>query len=674
MNMKVLSPAGNMESLVAALSAETDEVYLGVKDFNARNIEGFSLETLKEAVNLAHLHNAKVNLAVNILFNNEELQSALDLIVDAYNLGVDAFIIQDIGLIYLIHKHYPEIEIHASTQMGIHNLEGFKELEKLGIKRVVLSRETPIDEIKRINNNSSVEIEYFCQGALCVSFSGNCYMSEYLCNASGNRGKCKQLCRLPYSFIYKDKEIKKGYLLSAKDFNMLESLKDLENAGVDVLKIEGRARRPFYVYTATNIYKTAIKNQPYNEQELMLAFNRGYTNGYFNGNGNIISNKQNHIGINVGKVTKFIKGKNFNKVHFTSNTNIPPKSIIKFIKNNTEVVVTAYDIHQSNNEYCLTTTQIISNNSTVNLISDFDKEYTVSTLIPKRNIQIKIKAQENENIVAEYTINNIKYLTIGETCFSAKTQPLTEQEINANFLRSEHFNFIIECEILNAFLPKQKLNEFRRIVNNDIEKILTKLNKNKLNKIKIKFEKNNKKFSKINKISEKIDDFQYIFNKNEKLLQNKTIIYSPDIYSENDILQLQNKCKKHNQKLFLNTPIFATENDIKILTDLIKKTNVGIIVNNYYALNFNTEKIIGFGMNIYNDVSSSYFNLPSLEKTESIYRMPYMTMLHCPMKSHFNGSCSNCPYKDGYKYRMENGKTFKLKRSKLSSCVFYLTD
>ena len=122
--MKILSPAGNFECLKAAINAGADEVYLGVKNFNARNIEGFSIETLKEAVDLAHIHNAKVNLTVNILFNNNELQDALNLIIDAYNLGVDAFIIQDIGLIYLLHTYFPEIEIHASTQMGIHNLEG----------------------------------------------------------------------------------------------------------------------------------------------------------------------------------------------------------------------------------------------------------------------------------------------------------------------------------------------------------------------------------------------------------------------------------------------------------------------------------------------------------------------------------------------------------------------
>jgi len=287
--MKILSPAGNLESLKMAVFNGADEVYLGINDFNARNnIDGFNMDNLEEAINFAHIFNVKVLLAINILFNNTELQSALDIIVKAYNMGIDAFIIQDLGLASLVNKNYPEIEIHSSTQMGIHNLEGVKFIEQFGFKRVVLSRETPLEEIKRIKQNSNIEIEYFAQGALCVSFSGNCYISSYLCDASGNRGKCKQLCRLPYTLLKNNKTIKKGYLLSAKDFNMINNLKTLENAGVDVIKIEGRARRPFYIATSTKQYYNALHNKPFNVEDLKLAFNRDFTERYFNGNGNII--------------------------------------------------------------------------------------------------------------------------------------------------------------------------------------------------------------------------------------------------------------------------------------------------------------------------------------------------------------------------------------------------
>lgn len=345
--MKLLSPAGDFESLKMAVFYGADEVYLGVKDFNARNIEGFSLTSLREAVDFAHLYHVKVHLAVNILFSNSELQSALDLVVDAYNLGVDAFIIQDLGLASLISKNYPEICIHASTQMGLHNLEGVQFAKKLGFSRVVLSRETPLDEIKRIKQNCNIEIEYFAQGALCVSFSGNCYLSSYLCGASGNRGKCKQLCRLPYKFFEGNKKLAEGYLLSAKDFCMADRLQELKDAGVDAIKIEGRARRPYYVAVATREYRNALDGKPADLSELKLAYNRDFTPGYFEGNGSIISNYKNHIGVQIGKITKVVRGKNFNEIFISSRQKIAPKSTIKtfdgFVEKNT---LTLFDIKE----------------------------------------------------------------------------------------------------------------------------------------------------------------------------------------------------------------------------------------------------------------------------------------------------------------------------------------
>ena len=329
--MKVLSPVGNFESLKAAVYNGADEVYLGINHFNARNnIDGFTLDTLKEAVDFAHLYGVKVLLAINILFTDSEMKGALDIIVKGYNVGVDAFIVQDLGLASLINKHYPSVELHASTQMGIHNLEGVLAIKKYGFKRVVLARETPLEEVKRIRDNTDIEIEYFVHGALCVSFSGNCYLSSYALNESGNRGKCKQLCRLPYTLKNGSKIIKKGYLLSAKDFCLIDRLNDLEKAGVDVLKIEGRARRPYYVGAITKAYRQALDGEKVNRETLTLAFNRGFTEGYFNGNGNMISNLNNHTGINVGKVVKFNQGKKFNQIYFTSNRALSPKSTFKF--------------------------------------------------------------------------------------------------------------------------------------------------------------------------------------------------------------------------------------------------------------------------------------------------------------------------------------------------------
>ena len=172
MKMKLLAPAGNFDSLKAAVFNGADEVYLGINNFNARNnINGFTLENLKEAVDFAHVYGVKVFLAINILFKDEELNDALQTLVKANNMGVDAFIVQDLGLAKLVKQNYPSIILHASTQMGIHNLEGAKWAENFGFSRVVLSRETSLDEIENIHKNTNLEIEYFVQGALCVCFS-----------------------------------------------------------------------------------------------------------------------------------------------------------------------------------------------------------------------------------------------------------------------------------------------------------------------------------------------------------------------------------------------------------------------------------------------------------------------------------------------------------------------
>ncbi len=320
-NMELLAPAGNMESLKAAVYNGANAVYLGIKQFNARNnIDGFTLETLSEAVDFAHLYDVRVYLALNILFKDDELQSALEVVAEANNIGIDAFIVQDLGLAYLIKKHYPSVELHASTQMAIHNLEGVRILERLGFTRVVLARETSPDEIKRISDNSDIEIEFFVQGALCVSFSGNCYMCSHMVGKSGNRGVCQQFCRLPYTFELNGVS-KHGFLLSAKDICMLDKLEQLSDLGVCSLKIEGRARRAYYVAQACKMYRNAldgVENSKKDLDALKVAFNRGYTPSYFEGNANIISKIQGNNGLKIGVVKSVKNGSKFNEIFIKS--------------------------------------------------------------------------------------------------------------------------------------------------------------------------------------------------------------------------------------------------------------------------------------------------------------------------------------------------------------------
>ncbi len=666
--MKILSPAGNFESLKTAIFNGADEVYLGVNDFNARNnVEGFNMDNLKNAVDFAHVYSVKVLLAINILFSNEEMQSAVDVVVDAYNIGVDAFIVQDLGLISILSKNYPQIELHASTQMGLHNLEGVKEIAKFGVKRVVLARETPLSEIKRIKDNIDIEIEYFAHGALCVSFSGNCYLSSCFHNASGNRGRCKQLCRLPFSFFDGEKMLKKGYLLSAKDFNMLERLSELEKAGVDVLKIEGRARRAYYVGTITSAYRLALKGEKVKKEDIELAFNRTFTEGYFNGNGQIISSLQNHIGVLIGRVEKVNNGKNFNEIIVNSSARLSPKSTFKFYSNEQENnTITAYDLTQIDKaRYRITTTQKVNVGDSVRLIVDAQKEQDMLKFSKRKQLEIKLEFLQNRPAKATVYLDGEKLEIFGETCLPAINRPISNEEILDNFSKSEFFEIKLkQLEIEKVFLTKQKLNEFRRKVFNLTEKTITEKYIKTLEKLKVCCQDKGRE----------ITDFS-IATKGFEKVKAQTVIYSPEEYRVEDIERVKTAFEKEGKNFYLDTPNFATKEDIELLKKIVEKTGVKIVANNYYALSLNAQKIIGWGLNVYNNYTASELALAFIKaENNEKFNPPYMTLRHCPIKTHAGGDCSKCKYHKNYAYKMESGRVLKLRRKKLSSCTFYLTD
>ena len=666
--MKILSPAGNLESLKIAVYNGADEVYLGIDDFNARNIQGFTTDTLKEAVDFAHLYGVRVFVAINILFSDKEFYSAVQTLIRAYNLGVDAFIVQDLGLAEYIYRNYPQIELHASTQMGIHNLEGVKYIEKFGFKRVVLSRETPLAEIKRIRDNSNIEIEYFVQGALCVSFSGNCYLSSYLFGASGNRGKCKQLCRLPYTLRFDGKALKKGYLLSAKDFNMSKRLSDLEKAGVTSLKIEGRARRPYYVATATREYYNALHGKQANQDNLRLAFTRGYTEGYFNGNDNIISLNQSHIGIEIGKVEKVINGNKFNEVYFSSDREVSQKSTLKFFDGKKEVTtLSAYDLKKTSFGYMTTTTQRIEKGLTVRIINDALCEQNALNYVVKRRIDVEIVAKQNSPITAKVLLNDKTLEIKGAICDIASNRPLSKQEIIDCFSKSEYFAPNVEISSLeNVFIVKSALNFFRREVYERVYGELTKVTTTPITDIAPVKQGKATSFS----------DFCITQETDGKWTTNN-VVYSPSVYNVDDVLKFVNGCISQGKKPYLDVPNFATQKDIEIIKEIVRQTKIAVFANNYYALTLSDDVAIGWGLNVYNRYTASVLNAPCVSAEVDVcarVSAPYMTLRHCPIKEHVGGDCSNCRYKDGYEYVTDDGKTLKLKRKKLSSCTFYLTE
>lgn len=316
--IELLAPVGDQGALRAAIQNGADAVYLGGKSFSARqNAANFTLEELKEAIDYAHLYGVRVYAAVNTLIANSEFSELFDYIFALNNLNIDALIIQDLGAVRAIKAIFPEIPLHASTQMTIHNSWGVKFLKKMGFSRAVLAREVSLENIKLIKEETKLPLEVFVHGALCVSFSGQCLMSSMIGGRSGNRGRCAQPCRLPYSLLdSQGNAIESGHLLSPKDLKMIDYLPCFAEAGVKSLKIEGRMKRPEYVATVVRHYREALDSLSHSnfsvssvaQNELQQIFNRDFTTGYyFKKPGPHLMGYQrpNNRGMRVGRVVSY---------------------------------------------------------------------------------------------------------------------------------------------------------------------------------------------------------------------------------------------------------------------------------------------------------------------------------------------------------------------------------
>ncbi len=335
---ELLAPAGNMTCLHAAVRAGADAVYLGAGDFNARRgADNFTIETLREACDWAHVRGVRIYLTVNIVVLPSEVDAALNLVRDAWQAGVDAFIVQDVGLALEIGRLLPEAEVHISTQMNTHNTAGVQAAAALGATRVTLAREMSLPEIAQVceaAHGLGMQVEAFGHGALCVCYSGQCFMSSLVGGRSANRGMCAQACRLPYELhsasLRKSIDVPGEHLLSPKDLWTIDLLPQLAEAGVDSLKIEGRMKSPEYVYAVVSVYRTALNRLKVEQgtgfcskveqgtgfcsnlateeekQRLSEAFSRGFTTAYLTGETGqsmMSYGRPNNRGVRVGRVS-----------------------------------------------------------------------------------------------------------------------------------------------------------------------------------------------------------------------------------------------------------------------------------------------------------------------------------------------------------------------------------
>ena len=563
--LELLAPVGNMECLKAAINARCDAVYLAGRNFGARSFAGnFSNEELVEAINICHLYGVKVYVTVNTLIYDVEVDRFMKYIDFLHVNNVDAVIMQDIGMIDLVRKTYPNLEIHASTQLHIHNLEGARLCEELGIKRVVLARETPIELIDEIKKNTNIDIEIFVHGALCMSYSGECLISALIGNRSGNRGTCAQSCRQPYSLEIDNKIVEENkYLLSTKDLNVLDNLDKLIDLGVNSLKIEGRMKRPEYVFLVTSIYRKAIDNyKKYGKtnitdkdiEDLKKIFNREFTKGFiFNEeNDNFVNTyRPNHIGIKIGKVIEY---KN-NKVKIKLSKDLNINDGIRIIGNNDvgTIVTIMYkdrNIVKSADKNDVVTIplkdsvnidNIVVKTSDYKQLKDLEEKISIDKKIDIKGKCILKVGEPIKLIVTDY-INEVEVLSDYVVEQAQKSETTIDRiKDQLNKLGDTIYKFKdLEIESdSNIFVPINKLNELRReVIHNLNEKRLYKTNylKEKYSINVNNFEKYNKKSVLINTYEQYIkekDNFDIIYVDNketfDKINDSKCILKIPRV-------------------------------------------------------------------------------------------------------------------------------------------------
>lgn len=540
---ELLSPVGDFECLKAAVQNGADAVYLGASSFSARaRATNFGNQELYDAICYAKLRNVKVHLALNTLIKSEEFNDAVNLAINAYNFGVDAIIVQDLGLASYLLKNYPEIPLHASTQMTVHNLDGVKQLEKLGFSRVVLSRELSLNEIQYIRENTKLELEVFIHGALCISYSGQCLLSSMIGGRSGNRGLCAQPCRLSYELIEeannKTTSLNKGYLLSPKDNFGIEFLPELIKSGIDSFKIEGRMKTPTYVGVVTKFYRKYIdlilaninldipvlkelinKNlELVNEEtglsdkeEITQVFNRGgFSTGHFSPSANknlVFKEKPNNMGIFVGTISNV----NENKGHLTLKL-VDSLSIGDRISINDENYTISELMINNTNYDTLEKGNIVKIGRMKGKISVGSKIYKIESSKLNKSIAPTFKEDKNFKKVklnGEITIKSktpISFkvwsndgfydglevnLTTSAIPQKALRQPITEEKIIEQLSKTGATEFEFQDLVVNLdknmFVQMGILNDLRRKVLDKLEELLLNKYTHKLENVELQY-------------------------------------------------------------------------------------------------------------------------------------------------------------------------------------------
>lgn len=481
---ELLAPAGNMDCLKQAVFSGADAVYVGCKKFGARKFaNNFSDDEIVEAIKFCHLYGVKIYATMNTLVKNDEVPSFLEQVEFLHKNGIDAILIQDFGMLCLVLEKYPNLEVHASTQANTSSKETAELFYKLGVKRVVFSREMSLEEIDSID--VPIEKEVFVHGALCICYSGCCLMSSQIGHRSGNLGECAGSCRLPYSLRYQGNTlISNKYLLSTKELNTANNFKKLLNSSILCFKIEGRMKSPEYVGFITRFYRNLIDNYDQinieeSNNQLKTIFNRGFTAGHLFDCKNIMNTKSpNHIGLEIGKTLEVTNDKI--KIKLTKPIN--QQDGIRFLNSNKGLIVNY--LYDKNNKLVNTASNIcyvdnkigLTENDIVCKTLDYNLNNSLKEL-PKKKIQVSITV--DAHIGKELSIQVIddqenKVSLKGNVVEKAKTEPISIERVQQQVSKLGNTPYVCQKIYLNCdeniFISIKELNDIRRTA---IEKLTT---------------------------------------------------------------------------------------------------------------------------------------------------------------------------------------------------------
>ena len=703
---EVLAPVGSVQALKAAIYSGADAVYLGLDLFNARiKADNFNKDNIKEYTDYCHLFGVKVYVTFNTSVKENEKAIFAQYVDCAAKAGVDAFIVTDLGCLDILRQY--DVPLHGSTQIGVHNLAGAKVLEKLGFTRVVVARETLFEDIKEIRENTSLEIEYFVHGALCVSFSGGCLLSSVMSGDSGNRGRCNQPCRLKYTSSFSSKE---KYLLSPKDQCFIGELKKLADIGVDSFKIEGRLKQPHYVGEVVSQYRKAVnalnstKTYKADFSALKRAYNRGnFTRGYnFESSKEIMYDKVNGtIGECVGKIAQCKKSYIYVELSGKLSVGDGLKIIYKgeevggmnvasLTKRGKYVVIPSNRVYPVGSEVCVTS-DIMQINAYSDLRPKLPLDLTFEAECGKpvvlkgvcKGVEVKIEggiAEVSQKYIADAESVKNQLMRFGQSDFYVNDIDIKLDRNNSLFIPSSLINAMrreLVEGLKNAILSRYEKGKQR--VNYDNYPMCFYAHKKNKSRVRVWCELSNE--NDISAVIKKTDcKFNLVVEYSSKLGQFIEIILKNGL-NENKI-----------EDIYLKLPRVARGKDYKdidkFLAENSKKIS-GIYADNLYGVylaeKYELKIVGGIGLNIYNHTAGEILGLDDemysveLNKSELwegsiLYAygpLPVMTLLHCPVQVNTGCTCSDCKYDGDFYYADKRGK-YKIKRTKLNYCQFNL--